>query len=578
MLGKRKCCCGPTGSCVFTFEVSGCGGTMVTTEPFAGGRMASPVLSISDHETSTLLDSGTMGAHPTDADSNRLALGWDLVEHKSAPTTAATVAVTTAAGSLQAGTYRVAYTWVDDYGETTMGGESAPFTVSGTAQKATITLPSRPVLVGAIKLYMTDGAPGTEVLYTSGLTGTTYVPAFAFSAATPIPTSNTSGLSNPSVQATVDTVPASGGAGGLNGGGYYIAYSFVGGGGQTTLGTSLSDIFSIGSTADLATVTLPSLPVGATGMHVYLYGYDGGPSELGRIASNVTSTTLAITDTLMASAPFSGSPSISTSSLANPSIQATVSVGSAGGGTPGLQAGTFYLAYTFKDATGETAAGSSQSAPFTRTDDTDVSTVTLPSLPGGATGIDLYVTDGASGTGRRYVRGVTTTTYDLSTTLAAAGTPPPASNTTAPTLDFEVVPTEARLQTRAGTISVPCGSTVRLPPPIPDDRYHCVAHCPSPAGDHLTVTITGSAFVGTYDLDWVRLSLEGSQPEIGYWGAALDGSNTFVLDQNRNMTVIPADSYVGVMSVTTCPPGLAGSGVLASSSGPGSITAVVAEP
>jgi hypothetical protein len=96
---------------------------------------------------------------------------------KANPTTTATVAVTTATGGLLAGTYRCSYTFCDAYGETLAGGESATFTVTGTTQLATVTLPALPTGVQSINLYLTPangGVSGTEYLYATGITGTTY--------------------------------------------------------------------------------------------------------------------------------------------------------------------------------------------------------------------------------------------------------------------------------------------------------------------------------------------------------------------------------------------------------------------
>jgi hypothetical protein len=96
---------------------------------------------------------------------------------KANPSTTATVAVTTATGGLLAGTYRCSYTFCDAYGETLAGGESATFTVTGTTQLATVTLPALPTGVQAINLYLTPangGVSGTEYLYATGITGTTY--------------------------------------------------------------------------------------------------------------------------------------------------------------------------------------------------------------------------------------------------------------------------------------------------------------------------------------------------------------------------------------------------------------------
>lgn len=118
---------------------------------------------------------------------------------KANPSTTATVAVTTAAGGLLAGTYRCSYTFNDAYGETLAGGESATFTVTGITQLATVTLPALPTGVQSINLYLTPangGVSGTEYLYATGITGTTYACTPALPTDVPgatVPPSNTTG-------------------------------------------------------------------------------------------------------------------------------------------------------------------------------------------------------------------------------------------------------------------------------------------------------------------------------------------------------------------------------------------------
>jgi hypothetical protein len=114
------------------------------------------------------------------------------------PTVAATTAETVAAGGLAAGQYYAAYTFLDAFGETAAGGESARFTVTDTAHLTTITLPAKPSGCQAINVYITPvgGASGSETLYATGITGTTLACTFAFPANQPgatAPTVNTTG-------------------------------------------------------------------------------------------------------------------------------------------------------------------------------------------------------------------------------------------------------------------------------------------------------------------------------------------------------------------------------------------------
>lgn len=95
------------------------------------------------------------------------------------PSTQATVAPTgggTTGGSLAAGTYYASYTWLDALGETTVGtSESSQFTVSA-GNKPRVTIPSLPTGAVSANIYVTPvgGAAGSETLYGTGCTTTTY--------------------------------------------------------------------------------------------------------------------------------------------------------------------------------------------------------------------------------------------------------------------------------------------------------------------------------------------------------------------------------------------------------------------
>ena len=121
---------------------------------------------------------------------------------KADPSTQATVAVTSAAGGLAAGTYYCSYTFVDAFGETLVGtSESASFTVSGTSELATVTLPSKPTGVQSMNLYVTGpgGAAASEKLFASGITGTSFALTDTIPADIPptgIPESNSTGAAS----------------------------------------------------------------------------------------------------------------------------------------------------------------------------------------------------------------------------------------------------------------------------------------------------------------------------------------------------------------------------------------------
>lgn len=122
---------------------------------------------------------------------------------KTNPDTQATAAGSVAVGTLPAGTYYFSYTFVDAFGETTVGtSESAQFTGTGLAQLCTVTLPANPTGCHGKNLYVTptDGASGSEVLYASGITGTTFACNVTFpakqSAVSGVPAANTTGAEN----------------------------------------------------------------------------------------------------------------------------------------------------------------------------------------------------------------------------------------------------------------------------------------------------------------------------------------------------------------------------------------------
>jgi hypothetical protein len=83
-------------------------------------------------------------------------------------------------GLLPAGTYYCQYAFLDPFGETLAGGESALFTVTA-GQVPTVTLPALPTGVQAINLYLTNpnGSAGTETLYATGITTTTFACSYA---------------------------------------------------------------------------------------------------------------------------------------------------------------------------------------------------------------------------------------------------------------------------------------------------------------------------------------------------------------------------------------------------------------
>lgn len=119
------------------------------------------------------------------------------------PTSAATASATgggASGGNLAAGAYLVSYTWCDGFGETTAGtSESTTLTV-GAANIPRVTIPALPTGARCANLYLTavGGASGTETLYATGITGTTFDCSFAAGSdpfAT-LPAANTTGAAS----------------------------------------------------------------------------------------------------------------------------------------------------------------------------------------------------------------------------------------------------------------------------------------------------------------------------------------------------------------------------------------------
>jgi hypothetical protein len=101
------------------------------------------------------------------------------------PTTPVTASATgggTTGGLLPAGVYFASYTWNDGAGETTVGTSQLASPVTITAGEIPqFTIPAVPTGAAFANLYLTaaGGASGTETLYATGLTATTFNASFA---------------------------------------------------------------------------------------------------------------------------------------------------------------------------------------------------------------------------------------------------------------------------------------------------------------------------------------------------------------------------------------------------------------
>jgi hypothetical protein len=196
-----------------------------------------------------------------------------------------------------------------------------------------------------------------------------------------------------------------------------------------TLGVRGSDLPIIGANV----VQVSGIPVGYTAGATITQGqvvYLNSSNQV--VLAQATSSTAVPAIGIALNSAASGQPiQILTSGvvtlgvLANPTVQATCNPTGAGGA---LQAGTYYVAYTFVTAgNGETAVGTSESAQMTVTSG-QKPIITVPSLPAGATSINLYstVAGGAKGTEVLYATGIVATTYTMATATAGGVSPPPS--------------------------------------------------------------------------------------------------------------------------------------------------------
>ncbi len=378
------------------------------------------------------------------------------------PTVAVTGAVTTAAGGLAAGTYIFAYTWVNAYGESTIGAStSAGVVVAGTTERATLTFPALPTGATSINLYITTAggaAPATLQLYKTGITTTTTIANIAIPTGTAVPGSNTAKIAAPLQNPVVDVLGGGATGGLLQAGTYYLKYTFTTAAGETTV-SGESPQFTVAAAA-IPTVTLQALPPGATGANIYLTAASGGTGTETLYASGVTETVYRLATAQATGAAMPGS---STATLAVPTFVPIVvipptavtpltsaafpSVVAGGGGGLGsvggdgvggdlyggrLQAGTYFAYYTYTGPAGETTV-SPESAQFT------VAAGQIPilyfaptrsSLPAGVTGVNIYLTaaNGATTTEKLYKSGLLGTSVALD--IPTGNLPIPLSNTT----------------------------------------------------------------------------------------------------------------------------------------------------
>lgn len=251
-------------------------------------------------------------------------------------------------------------------------------------------------------------------------------------------------LADPSVAATGAVTSASGG---LVAGAYIFAYTFVDAYGESLIGSSTSSAQTVSGTTQRITITLPSLPTGATSTNLYITSAGGAaPATLQLYKTGITTTSVIANIAIPTGTALPGS---NTATLPAPSIVPVVNI-TGGGATGGLlQAGAYFLKYTFVNAGGETTV-STESSAFTVAAG-NIPTVQLQALPAGATSINIYLTAaaGSSGTETLYASGVTETVYKLAAAQASGAAMPGSNTATLPVPT--ITPTVAIPPTATGT-------------------------------------------------------------------------------------------------------------------------------
>ena len=144
---------------------------------------------------------------------------------------------------------------------------------------------------------------------------------------------------------------------------YYVVYTFTFPNGSQTLASPTSSTFTV-TAGEIPQLTLPLLPVGATGYNIYLSNPSATPGSATLYAGGVTVSAF----NLLNAAPQGGATAPATNPVTGaPTVTPTVSPtgGGASGGT--LTPGTYFVFYTSVNASGTQSPPSPSSAIFTVT-------------------------------------------------------------------------------------------------------------------------------------------------------------------------------------------------------------------
>ena len=171
---------------------------------------------------------------------------------------------------------------------------------------------------------------------------------------------------------------------------YFVYYTYTYSNGTESAASPNSAYFTVVA-GYIPLVTLPPLPVDATGYNIYLSDPSADPGSATRYASGITTTTW----TLASAVPPAG---VSPPSTASATVAPTVKP-SGGGATGGhLAPGTYFVLYTFAYPNNTESFPSPSSATFAVTAG-EIPQVTLPPLPAGAFGVQRLLVERFGGRG-----------------------------------------------------------------------------------------------------------------------------------------------------------------------------------
>lgn len=346
-----------------------------------------------------------------------------------------------AIGALQPGKYFLKYTYVNAGGESITSLESAQFTTTA-ASTAQVNLPPLPPGTTGFNIYLTptNDASGTESIpYATNVTGNIYnlVQALPAVRARAVPAVNSTlpAIPNPNsnLAAIISTPPSTVG-GNLAPGAYYIRYTFVGQSGESLPSREYPvNVTSPGNIPQLEFAE--SLPLGATGINIYLTTAGGAPGTEELYASSPAASFIYNLTQATPAVPNQPVPSRNTTLplIRDPAKAPVVSVPVATNGGS-LAAGSYFLQYTFVGQAGESLP--SPEYPFTVTTTGQTPQVTLAeAIPPGATGINIYL-GAAKGTEVLYAS-TPAASFDLA---AGIVNEPPLTDTTKPLVGVDPAP------------------------------------------------------------------------------------------------------------------------------------------